>query len=303
MIHKNGYVILNNVLTEDDVNHGLSCIQNNKVNYSMLKNFIDTRFFPAIQSNLDFAEPNYVKFRLSNNNNSTDASTFHSDIYNYTSSEYLPIYTCLCYFDEAQLEVIPGSHHDKKFSIHKKKVLKVTSGDIIVFHANLHHRGINFNKIGNRRLLQVFEVFPDKPTYHNHFKKLVIVETSRSSMVKNLVNPIMFFLSKFPFVIDCITFFHYFLMYNDLHQKILGMDITPWDKHNKYVTYEPGKRILIEEVNTYEEINVNILCNKHVKSVSYSNFYFYIYLAFFISFLIVIHFRGLKPNKSFRRLR
>ena len=29
----------------------------------------------------------------------------------------------------------------------------------------MHHRGINYNQTENRRLLQVFEVFPDKETY------------------------------------------------------------------------------------------------------------------------------------------
>lgn len=111
-INDDGYVLLRNALTEDDIGYGLSCMQNNnKINYSIMKQFIDTKFFPAIQGNVGFiTEPNYVKFRFSNNNNSTDASTFHGDIYNHTNAEFLPIYTCLCYFDDAQLEVIPGSH-------------------------------------------------------------------------------------------------------------------------------------------------------------------------------------------------
>ena len=111
-ITNNGYILLRKVLTDEQLNSGLSCMKNNnKVDYSIMKQFIDNVFLPTIQKNSNIiTDPHYVKFRFSNNNNSTDASTFHGDIYNHTDSEVLPIYTCLCYFDDAQLQVIPGSH-------------------------------------------------------------------------------------------------------------------------------------------------------------------------------------------------
>jgi len=298
-INNDGYVLLRNVLTNDDLDYGLSCMQNeNKVNYSIMKQFIDTRFFPVIQGNVGFiTEPNYVKFRFSNNNNSTDASTFHGDIYNHTNTEFLPIYTCLCYFDDAQLEVIPGSHkyNNNGWSIdsfNKRTVLNVQRGDILVFHANMHHRGVNYNKVSDRRLLQVFEVFPDKKTYNEQLPKLVIVESSKSLLFQNILNPVMYCLSKIPSAIDCVTFFHYILMYNDLHYKMVYMDITPWDKTDKYVSYEPGKRVLMEDLvnnNQVEDLNVNILCDKNVYSRSYSNFYLYIYILYWIVSLAILY--------------
>ena len=103
MINKNGYVLLSNRLSNNELNYGLSSIHNNKVNYFVTKKFIDDIFLPKIEQTKIINDHVYVKFRLSNNNNSTDASTFHGDIYNKTNSEILPIYTCLCYFDEAQL--------------------------------------------------------------------------------------------------------------------------------------------------------------------------------------------------------
>jgi hypothetical protein len=298
-INNDGYVLLRNVLTDDDLGYGLSCMQNdNKVNYSTMKQFIDTKFFPAIQGNVGFiTEPNYVKFRFSNNNNSTDASTFHGDIYNHANTELLPIYTCLCYFDDAKLEVIPGSHkyNNSGWSIdsfNKRKVLDVQRGDILVFHSNMHHRGVNYNKVGDRRLLQVFEVFPDKNTYNEHASKLVIVETSKSLLFQNIMNPVMYWLSKFPSVIDCATFCHYILMYNDLHYKMVYMDIAPWDKTDKYVSYEPGRRVVMEDLvnnNQFEDLNVNILCDKNVYSRSYSNFYLYIYILYWIVSLAALY--------------
>ena len=76
-----------------------------------MKSFIDKIILKKIQQNCEYLpDPKYVKYRFSNNNNSTDASTFHGDVYNHTKSELLPIYTCLCYFDEAEMELIPASH-------------------------------------------------------------------------------------------------------------------------------------------------------------------------------------------------
>ena len=103
-IKNNGYLLLRNKLNNKELDFGLSIIEDKKVNYKITKQFIDNIFLVKIKENFNvMTNPLYVKFRLSNNNNSTDASTFHGDIYNKTNSEILPIYTCLCYFDEAQL--------------------------------------------------------------------------------------------------------------------------------------------------------------------------------------------------------
>jgi len=289
-----GYILLTNVLSEHDIHVGLSCIQEDKVDYSRMKQFIDEIFFKRIQANVhEITEPSYVKFRFSNNNNSTDASTFHGDVYNHTNSELLPMYTCLCYFDDAQLEIIPGSHkyNNKDWSIityHKKKVIHVNKGDILVFHANMHHRGIHFNQTENRRLLQVFEVFPDKRTYEEHSSKLVIVQTSNNVVIKNIVNPLMYQLSKFPSVIDTLTWFHYILMYNDIHYKIGMMDIEPWNKRYHYITYEPGRRVYIDDVK-HEDLNVNVMCDKNIKTTQPNRFYLYVYLLYWIISIVLIY--------------
>jgi hypothetical protein len=307
---EDGYILLTNVLTDHDIQVGLSCIQEDRVDYSRLKQFIDQIFLKRIQENVhEISEPSYVKFRLSNNNNSTDASTFHGDIYNHTNTEILPIYTCLCYFDDAQLEIIPGSHkyNNSDWSIstyNKKKVINVNRGDILVFHANMHHRGVNYNKSENRRLLQVFEVFPDQITYDEYSSKLFIVQTSNNVVIKNIVNPLMYQLSKFPSVIDTITWFHYILMYNDLHYKVGMMDIEPWNKQGNYITYEPGRRVYMEDLK-HEEINVNVMCDNNIQTIQPNRFYFYFYILYWIVSILVIYvivklWNGKKPTKRVR---
>jgi ectoine hydroxylase-related dioxygenase (phytanoyl-CoA dioxygenase family) len=289
-IEHDGYILIRSALTREDLEFGLSCKDKNKekYNYFTMKKFIDTKYLTALKNQLDFMEePIYTKFRYSNNNNSTDASTFHSDVYNHTNSNTIPIYTCLCYFDKAQLEVIPGSHNrnNKTNSLdcyNKKLILEVNPGDILLFNANLHHRGINFNKQENRRLLQIFEVFPDKTAYNENKDKLIIVQTSKSLLMHYVVNPLSYHLSKYPIIIDNINYYHYQLMYNNLHYKIALMDLAPWEKENKYITYEPGKSIYIENLTNDENINVNVICNKSVKIIPPSNFYFFLLLFIII---------------------
>lgn len=294
-IHDDGYILLKNILKNKDIEYGLSSIQDNKVDYLLMKNFIDNIFFKKIKENTSFiSDPHYVKFRLSNNNNSKDASTFHGDIYNNSNSKLLPIYTCLCYFDDAHMEIIPGSHKYNNIgssseSYNKKITINITRGDILIFHSNIHHRGINFNKSENRRLLQVFEVFPDKKTYNEHFSKLIIVKTSETFLIKNIVNPLLYEVSKSKTIIDSITRFHYILMYNDFHYKLFLIDIPAYEKVDKYVSYEPGKHIFIKEVNDKEEINVNIVCDDKVNYIYDNKYYLYYFLFYFILFLIIFY--------------
>ncbi len=84
-LQDNGYIILRNKLSENQINSFLTFVNDdNSVNYNIVKNFIDNKFLNVIQQDIDlFNNPYYLKFRFSNNNNSTDAATFHSDVYNF----------------------------------------------------------------------------------------------------------------------------------------------------------------------------------------------------------------------------
>lgn len=291
-IDTKGYCVLRNVLSDYQLSGGLNT--NTKINYHEMKQFIDTTFFDTIKKHVDFLpDPHYAKFRYSNNNNSTDAATFHSDIYNYTDSKLLPIYTCLCYFDDTQMELIPGTHlYDRDgYSVStygKKEILDIRRGDILIFHANIHHRGTGFTTNKNRRLLQVFEVFPDKETYDKHSDKLVIVESSKTTLMP-IVNNISYYLSKNDTVQNTMTVLHYCLMYNDLHYKMGMIDISPSEKKDKYVSYEPGRRISYKDITDSEDINVNIICDPSVKTANCGNYYLYFYILYWIVSLVLFY--------------
>jgi hypothetical protein len=166
-------------------------------------------------------------------------------------------------------------------------------GDILVFHANMHHRGINFNKTPHRRLLQVFEVFPDNATYNTYAPNVLIVQTSKNSIIKNVVNPLMYQLSKSTTLIDTLNFCHYLFMNNDVHYKLGLMDIEPWHKRGKYISYEPGRRVRLSDMQ-YEDLNVNILCDTAIQSRKTSNYYLYWFLLMVIAYLV---YKYMKPKK------
>lgn len=293
-IDKNGYIILKNVLTENDLKFGLSADDNGTINYKKMKMYIDNYFFPVIKRNTTLIkQPTYIKFRYNNNNNSTDAATFHSDTYNFTDSESFRIYTCLCYFDKTQLELIPGSHK-KQFhkentvlsSYSKRQVIDVEPGDIIIFHSNLYHRGTNFNA-ANRRVLQVFDVFPDKESFNENFDKLLTVRTSNTKAI-NIISHLSYNMAKFPFIINNVNFIHYFLVYNDLQYKIVLNDISPKEKKNKLITYESAKNIDIEAVTEKEPMNLNIICTK--TNTVEPGYYYLFYFIFCVLFLFIIYY-------------
>jgi hypothetical protein len=173
----------------------------------------------------------------------------------------------------------------------------MSRGDILIFHSNLHHRGIGYGT-GNRRLLQVFEVFPDKPTYSNLSKKIITIQTSDSIIMKYIISPIIYQMAKYD-VIDWVTYIHYVLMYNDIHQIIGMVDIPPWLKKGKYVTYEAGPRLYLDEIvkdNYIAPINKNIIVDRSIYTTS-SSFYFYLLIIVLIS-IIIIYFILYKFNKK-----
>lgn len=277
----NGYIVYKKKLSKEEQKLALSCIdsESNVIDYNILKTFIDNYFLPKIP----FSNPVYVKARISNNNNSIDASVLHSDVYNFTCEKEIPIYTALCYFDKAQLELIPGSHLKPRESFielnNKRIILDLDPGDIVLFNASIMHRGINFTKEGDRRVLQVFEIFPTQEIYNENVGKLLTVDTSNSNS-KNL----LYYVAQIKWLIEIINFIGFYLSYNNLKYKLFGMDLPPWQKKGRYITYEPGGRVYYRE-GLVDKININVVF-KDTEIVKYSHFY--LWIMFFILFCIFI---------------
>ena len=190
-LEENGYIIFRDVIDKKSVIYAREQITD-KVNYYKLKPFIDLEMISKVNllTNMDL---DYIKYRVSNSNNSSDAGAFHRDIHTYDKTQ--PIYTCLAYLDESMLEIIPKSHKQlcipylKFHKYFKSKIqLKMRPGDILLFNASLLHRGIFYNNnTNNRRLIQLFDCVSVKNM--KEFEKSILHIPCRdkcSSLISNL---------------------------------------------------------------------------------------------------------------------
>lgn len=278
----NGYVVYKKKLSHEEQQFGLSCIGKEKVDYSLLKTFIDNYFLPKI----NFKDPVYSKARISNNNNSIDAAVLHSDVYNFTTEKEIPLYTALCYFDKAELEIIPGSHIKSHLSFteqnKKRIILHLEPGDIVVFNSAITHRGVNFSKGENRRLLQVFEIFPSQESYKANISKLLTCDMKENNDIN-----LLYYIAQIKWVIEIVNFIVFFLSYHNIKYKILGKDLPPWQKKDRYISYEPGGRVNYKE-GLVDDININVIFIDS-EFVKYSRFYMWV-MACFILILIFIYY-------------
>jgi hypothetical protein len=286
-LNKNGYIIFKNGINKNDIPNDISNIKE-KVNYTQIKNFIDNTFIPTIKKKLpSFSNPKYTKFRYSNNNNSIDASVFHQDVYNHTELKIMPIFTALAYFDKAELELIPGSHIKNNLNLinlyTNKTVLHLEPNDIVIFYSNMYHKGVNFSKGDNRRLLQVFDVFPDNQTYNELFHKFKIVNTSDGTITKKNA---MYYISQNKTTINLFNYVILFMVYFNLQYKIPMKDLPPSQRNNSFLSYQPSGHLNYKQ-DLVDDININIICDKNVNIVDYSRYYFFLFLFVLLLFSIL----------------
>jgi hypothetical protein len=276
-MEKNGFVIFRNVLTPNDLDFVRNAIKpNGLVNYTEVKQFIDEVFFHKINSSFGW-NCVYNKFRYSSTTHSNlkDAAQFHGDVYNFTRMPLMPIYTGLCYLDPATVEVIPGTHLKQNADGWKNKTqININPGDLVIFHANLHHRGVPGKN--SRRLIQIFEIFPNKELFEKYNKNLLTVLTNETWIMKffygtNLKpSP-----SSDMSILDKI---HYWQVCKNIQYSTFGLDVDNKLKKNKFVGYEPGPRDTIKP-NILQPLNVNIIINEHptaIPSCFYLNLFIYL---------------------------
>lgn len=304
-LNTNGYILYKNVIPKDIINNLVNkcCKKKDKVNYHHIKKYIDNFLVPSLKKKLDLPEkPIYCKFRYSNNNNSEDASTFHGDIYNYSNIDIMPIYTCLSYFDDACIEIIPDTFKKSNNTFtnclkyyHSRKQLKIPKGSILIINSQLYHRGVDFSTQGNRRLLQVFETFFSNDDYEKLIDRCYAVQTNKSVVVKN-TSLLSHWASTNNTLLSYYSFIHYLLVYFDLQYKIALLDLSPFYKKDKFITYEPSIRIEYDKINRSMRSNINIICDNRIKEINPGNFYFY--LLILIITIILIYKLKTKKTKS-----
>ena len=118
-LNKNGFLVLKNVLNMNRVNYAKELI-NNKVNYFRLKDFLDNDMINTVNNVLNL-NIDYTKYRVSNNNNSSDAAaSFHRDLQSYTN-ESPEVFTVLAYLDKSHMELVPNTHQNISIPVYNMK--------------------------------------------------------------------------------------------------------------------------------------------------------------------------------------
>ena len=271
-----GYAYMQDVLSPDETEYAMSAYVGDTVNYPKMKNFIDTMFLPAVSRKLPFmTDPRYVKFRFSDNNNSTDAAVVHRDCYNFTQDKTVEMYTVLCYFDDSEMELHEYSHGAHNIGLvdtyKARKRVKMGRGDVLVFYSTLLHRGVKFGQTKHRRLLQVFDVFPSAEAYAQYFPLFCIVKMKKSAKFDWL--PIL--IAKYETFIDGYNALHFVMVYYDLQYKLAMSDVAPFESSGKILSYEPSRAMPFADAKK-EATNINIICDPDVCNMSGGRFYLYV---------------------------
>jgi hypothetical protein len=191
-----GFKVFRNILSEDEVGFGRSAfLKGNEMDYAKMTVFVGNC--------LKKIDPGFscTKYRASNNTNSSDAGLLHRDVMNYGGP--VPVFTLLSYLDTATMRLIPGSYKKPRMSLvesfeyrGKLKHVVVNPGDLLMFHSSTIHSGLfNVPKNKNRRLVQMFEVYPTREMleFYNNKQALHIQcdgQKCTNSKIGNLANSV-----------------------------------------------------------------------------------------------------------------
>lgn len=275
-MNEKGYALMRDILSPDETDYALSAYVGDTVDYPKMKKFIDTMFLPAVARKLPFmTDPRYVKFRFSDNNNSTDAAVVHRDVYNFTGDKTVEMYTVLCYLDDSEMELHEYSHGAHNLGLVEcfkaRKRIQLGKGDVLVFYSTLLHRGVKFGQTKHRRLLQVFDVFPTAEAYEKYFPLFCIVKMQTSPKFDWL--PIL--IAQYENFIDAYNVVHYVVTYYSIQYKLTMTDVTPMQKSGRILSYEPSKAMPFADAGR-ALTNINIICDPEVCNLKGGRFYLYV---------------------------
>lgn len=210
-----GYMIIRGCVEPSTINTFRSNVTKTEVNYKNMSPVVyDVK--NCLRENFGW-EPIMSKYRVSNHENKIDASFLHNDLKNLSRTNIsIPSYTILLYADKGRLQLIPKSHDKTHISlIHATYDLSnlitvdIEPGDLLVFNSCMIHRGIFFNTEDHRRLMQIFEVYPNQETFDKFAVKVdtnyvtksntlqtlqdVNRQTSTRPMINEITNVIMYY--------------------------------------------------------------------------------------------------------------
>ena len=278
-LNNDGFIIFKNVL---NYSNGIECIDKDKVNYDRMSYFVQN-MIDIVNSKLN-VNMKYIKYRVSDNNNSVDAGALHRDIQcqDPTISKPIKCFTCLTYLDPTTMEIIPGSHNMLSMSfiqayklLNKIQRIKMNRGDVMLFYSTILHRGIFTEKLIHRRLVQVFDVYDDPSIFKNfyHVKGSEKFSNYMISLFKN---------RKTSAILNLYGYFNAARGYGYL--KIPNLKIS-------YLSSEGLCNRLEVVPNTMQPINKYIITNKNIETLPdkyNSDFKYTLYTKQYILYSLLI---------------
>lgn len=258
-LRENGFCVFRNIINNSTVENIQKHIHQNDVNYEACEIHMNN-ILSKIPGNLKMS-----KYRISNNNNSTDAAAFHRDIICTEPQNPPNIYTTLHYLDTSVMELIPGSHKKLNMSyieaaktFRKRIRITMAPNDILIFNATVLHRGIfsNANQ-KNRRLIQMFDCVDE--SHFDLINQQTLHLPCKYACLHNFEN-FMINTSRIPYIIDLINYINY---YNTATG--YGHELEVPKKHGYdqiYLSNESNNKRLKPSYSGNEQINMYIVKEK-----------------------------------------
>lgn len=303
-LHVDGFQVFRNAIPLDKVEYARNQV-NNKVNYFKLKPFIDRELLGKANSLLG-ENLTCIKYRVSNNTNSSDAGSFHRDLQSYVKNETTPVFTTLTYLDSSVMQLIPKSFNNTQIPLtqirrfYKSKInIEMNPGDILIFYATTIHRGIfykNRNTNADRRLIQCFDCV--RLSDIDRFQRSILhlpCGTNCSSLISKInikLNKI-YGVSEIVNTLGTITTAKGYGSFYGTPKRFTN------DKEIKYLSTETNQdRLVPTGMDEFQEQNMyvhNTVNPKDILQKDLNTYYFYafyldglIFITLFVLFIVIL---------------
>jgi hypothetical protein len=257
-IKDQGYYVFRNMIPKVELNVAKKYFYGNSVNYNKLSDkFIKPIMLKKVSNEIDKNLVN-IKFRASNNNNSSDAGGFHRDLHIKSGEERVSCHTVLTYIDGGVMELIPTSNRKQTIDLldvnqyyNMRKEVTLNPGDVLMFEMATIHRGVFYKKQESRRLIQLFDtVFEEDLDYF--LKTILHVPCGDNCSKKTSDYFVKLHKNKFwSNLANSIVYYNTALGYTKLPMKYIT-------KHPdvKYISTETNQPRVIVEDNTFQTDNL-----------------------------------------------
>lgn len=253
-----GFYIFRNMIPKVELNIAKKYFYGNSVNYNKLfDKFIKPIMLRKVGNEIDKKLVN-IKYRASNNNNSSDAGAFHRDLHIKSGEERVSCYTVLTYIDGGVMELIPKSNRNQSIDLldvkqyyDMREEVELFPGDVLMFEMATIHRGVFYKKQESRRLIQLFDTVYEEDL--DYFLKTVLhvpcgdqcskkasdyfVKLHKNKFWSNLTNSIVYYNTA-------------------LGYSKLPMNYITSQKDVKYISTETNQPRVIVEDNTFQKDNL-----------------------------------------------